>query len=94
MHVCFGTICLYLQCFNFVCCYACFLLNNSYFFLLIFTTLFFVPFYFPGLSRRSIHQKNIHRGFSERNDYWFGIWRGGNHMYIGLRWSFFCSGNT
>ena len=24
----------------------------------------------------------------------FGIWRGGNHMYIGLRWSFFCSGNT
>ena len=56
MHVCFGTICLYLQCFNFVCCYACFLLNNSYFLLLIFTTLFFVPFYFPGLSWRSIHQ--------------------------------------
>ncbi|KAL2565023.1 hypothetical protein AAZV13_19G081700 [Glycine max] len=24
----------------------------------------------------------------------FGIWRGGNHRYIGLRWSFFCSGNT
>ncbi|KAG5060235.1 hypothetical protein JHK87_001264 [Glycine soja] len=40
MHVCFGTICLYLQCFNFVCCYACFLLNNSYFFLLIFQLCF------------------------------------------------------
>ena len=24
----------------------------------------------------------------------FGIWIGGNHRYIGLRWSFFCSGNT
>ncbi|KAG4379947.1 hypothetical protein GLYMA_16G079150v4 [Glycine max] len=27
MHVCFVTICLYLQGFNFVCCYACFLPN-------------------------------------------------------------------
>ena len=26
-YLCFGTICLYLQGFNFVCCYACFLLN-------------------------------------------------------------------
>ncbi|KRG98754.1 hypothetical protein GLYMA_18G096000v4 [Glycine max] len=59
-----------------------------------FSTVFLVLFIVLGYRRRSIQQKNIHRGFSERNDYWFGIWRGGNHMYIGLRWSFFCSGNT
>ncbi|KAH1197408.1 hypothetical protein GmHk_18G051204 [Glycine max] len=40
MHVCFITICFYLQGFNFVCCYACFYLNNSYFFLLIFQLCF------------------------------------------------------
>ena len=33
VHVCFGIICLYFQGFNFVCCYACFLLNNNYFLL-------------------------------------------------------------
>ena len=31
MHVCFITIYFYLQGSNFVCCYACLLLNNSYF---------------------------------------------------------------
>ncbi|KAH1265889.1 hypothetical protein GmHk_01G001506 [Glycine max] len=40
MHVCFITICFYLQGFNFFCCYACFYLNNSYFFLLIFQLCF------------------------------------------------------
>ena len=33
VHVCFGIICLYLQGLNFVCRYACFLLNNNYFLL-------------------------------------------------------------
>ena len=36
MHVCFIDICFYLEGFNFICCYVCFLLNNSFFFLLIF----------------------------------------------------------
>ena len=49
MHVCFITICFYLQDYNFVCCYACFLLNNSYFFLLIFQLYFWFLFYFPRL---------------------------------------------
>ena len=48
---CFGTICLYLQCFNFVCCYACFLLNNSYWFF----NCVFGSFYFPGLSTKKHH---------------------------------------
>jgi len=52
VHVCFGTICLYLQGFNFVCCYACFLLNNSYFFFTDFSSLSLVLFYFPGLSTK------------------------------------------
>ena len=46
MHVCFITICFYLQGSNFVCCYACFLLNNSYFFLLIFQLCFWFLFLF------------------------------------------------
>ena len=49
MHVCFITICFYLQGSNSVYCYACLLLNNSYFFLLIFQLCFWFLFYFPKL---------------------------------------------
>ena len=59
MHVCSGTIYLYLQDFNFVCCYACFLLNSSYFFLLIFHLYFCFLFIFPDYRRRSIQQTSF-----------------------------------
>jgi len=59
MHVCFGTICLYLQGFNSVCCYACFLLNNSYFFLLIFHLCLWFFFIFLGYRLRSIQQASF-----------------------------------
>ena len=59
MHVCFITICFYLQGFNFVCCYACFFLNNSYFFLLIFQLCFWFLFIFPGYRQRSIQQASF-----------------------------------
>ena len=56
VHVCSGTIYLYLQDFNFICCYACFLLNNNYFFLLIFHLFLWFFFIFPGYRRRNIQQ--------------------------------------
>ena len=59
VHVCFGTICLYLQDFNFVYYYACFLLNNSYFFSLIFQLCFWFLFIFRGYRRRSIQQASL-----------------------------------
>ncbi|KAL2985417.1 hypothetical protein AAZX31_12G151900 [Glycine max] len=54
MHVCFIDICFYLEDFNFICCYACFLLNNSYFSLMIFQFCFWFLFILPGYRRRSI----------------------------------------
>ena len=59
VHVCSGTIYLYLQDFDFVCCCAFFLLNNSYFFLLIFHLCFCFLFIFPGYRRRSIQQTSF-----------------------------------
>ncbi|KAL3033862.1 hypothetical protein AAZX31_02G158800 [Glycine max] len=56
MHVCFIDICFYLEGFNFICCYACFLLNNSYFSLLIFQFCFWFLFILSGYRRRSIQQ--------------------------------------
>ena len=50
-----AVVCLYLQSFNFVCCYACFF-YNSYFLLLIFQLCFLFLFIFPSYRRRSIQQ--------------------------------------